>query len=104
MRLSTEQFINRICEHQIPIYVKKLFLFGSEVYGCPNKNSDIDIAVISDSILTISQRCELDELIENSKPPYYCQLTYLDNTPYIGGFNVKMDVYSKGVLIYERQP
>lgn len=41
------------------IYVQKVFLFGSYAKGHPNKNSDIDIAVVSPKF---GKRNEMEEM------------------------------------------
>ncbi|MCL1987501.1 MAG: nucleotidyltransferase domain-containing protein [Firmicutes bacterium] len=100
MRKLTQKFVEILQENPVPTFVDSLILFGSEVYGNPTKNSDIDIAVVSKKNLTISQRCDMDEFIESCNPPYDCQLTYVDFSATDSVFDVKRDIFSKGIEIY----
>ncbi|MCL2016267.1 MAG: nucleotidyltransferase domain-containing protein [Defluviitaleaceae bacterium] len=102
MRTRTKEFLEILAKVEIPPFVDKLILFGSEVYGNPHEDSDIDIAVVSEETLTMDQRCDLSMLMYSCDPPYDFQLVYVKNEPATSVFDVKRDIFSKGVELYAK--
>ncbi|MCL2016265.1 MAG: HEPN domain-containing protein [Defluviitaleaceae bacterium] len=102
MRTRTKEFLETLTKAEIPPFVDRLILFGSEVYGNPHEDSDIDIAVVSEGTLTSDQQCDLSMLMYSLDPPYDCNLTYVRDTPYTSLLDVKRDIFTKGVDLYVR--
>lgn len=53
--MSTTELEREIVSRLKPINPNKIILFGSYVYGQPDRNSDLDLCIISDSEGTKSQ-------------------------------------------------
>ena len=105
MKESIRTYIDKFNNISLPDYVCQLVLFGSHAYGTPNLLSDIDIAVVSKRPLKILERVLVEEEIEGANPPGELQLTFVvkdENTKY-DGFDVKKDIFERGVLFYENQ-
>ncbi len=60
-KIDTEKIIRKIIEKLKPLDPQRIILFGSHAYGKPNKDSDIDIYVITNDEFIPSS------LKENSK-------------------------------------
>ena len=102
MRRASELFLHRVREQTLPNFVEELILFGSEVYGKPTIFSDIDIAVVCSAPPTIEERCSLDETLDSCDPPFAYQLVYVNRNAPTNPYDVRNDIFKKGVTICVR--
>ena len=101
MRECTRLFLDRFLSSDFPPEIKQIILFGSEAYGQPNVLSDIDLAFVSDE-KTHVLRCKADELIDSAFPPCDYNIVFVNPTDEYDKFDVRKDIFEKGVLLYER--
>ena len=99
MRKATVDFISRLKLVDLPFSVEKLILFGSESRGHARVISDIDIAVVSKNELAREIRHCVEDLIESCNPPHECQITFVVQGEYRDGFDVRRDIFEKGLEI-----
>ena len=102
MRNKTCDFINRLKEMKYPPYVEKIIIYGSEVYGTPNIFSDIDIAAVLNNVPSRAQRIDIDEIIDEAEPPYEYQLIFISKQGKIKKWDVRKDVFEKGMVVYAK--
>ena len=105
MRKKTSEYLNRVRFEQLPDIIKKVILFGSEVYGKPNVFSDIDVAVISEVRLTLEQKAVIDQIFLDALPPSEIQYVYI-NYPLpekFIGLDVRKNILERGVVLYDRE-
>ena len=87
--------------------IQKIYMYGSYVYGKPNKESDIDICVIIDNDIS---RIDLKVEIGNKlflERILYCDLIIRDSYNFYKGVENNKDgiestIVKKGRLLYER--
>ena len=103
MRASTREYIKKISKLEFPEEVKSVILFGSEVYGTPNMRSDIDLAIVLYTLPTIKLKCDVEEFLEIIQCPYILQLTFVTDIYEPMNFDVREDIFKRGVVIYERK-
>lgn len=78
-------------------------LFGSEARGESNLTSDVDIALVSDEPLTISERLEFSEMLgDETLPDYRVINTLTDDLDTNEFMNVNYHIKKDGLVIYER--
>ena len=99
MRKYTELFLDRLKQVVYPDFVENIILFGSEVYGSPKMDSDIDLAIVCKSKPCRAGKLRLRELIESCNPPFDYQLTYVIEKSYKGFFDVRKDIFERGLII-----
>ena len=104
MRQITAEFIQRFVANKFPREVESIRVFGSEVYGTPTCYSDIDLAIISKTPLTLEQKVEIDYIASDSAPPCEVQFVFvvLPLPKEFKGLDVRKNIFEKGLVIYER--
>ena len=88
--------INDLILSNIYIKVYGIYIFGSYGTDYEREDSDIDIAVITDEKLSISNRYKLKEILDN-KLQREVDLSILSTHD----SNLMINVLSQGLLIYE---
>ena len=99
MRQKTFEFYQQLKTAELPDFISNLIFFGSEVYGSPSLHSDIDIAVESEFPLNRNQKEKVVELIEAHNPPYEYQLVWVQKGELRQGFDVRSDIFDKGLVV-----
>ncbi|MCL1884892.1 MAG: nucleotidyltransferase domain-containing protein [Defluviitaleaceae bacterium] len=83
--------------------MRYIVLFGSEARGESNLTSDVDIALVSDEPLTISERLEFSEMLgDETLPDYRVINTLTDDLDTNEFMNVNYHIKKDGLVIYER--
>jgi predicted nucleotidyltransferase len=99
MRLI-RRFARRVAERFQP---EKIILFGSNAYGTPHGDSDVDILVVMPARNQIDQACRIDDAFD---PPF--PLDLIVRTPknltwrLAAGDSFLREVTAKGKVLYEK--
>ena len=103
MRKDVQFYFAKLLEGNVPLTINKIILFGSEAYGTPRVKSDIDVAVVTEESLVQSERIEVYEFFDSVPSPKELQLVFVVNGVLRQGFDVRRDIFTKGVCVYEKQ-
>ena len=68
--IDIEKIKAEIVEKLLPLNPNKIILFGSYAYGTPNENSDIDICIIEDKIISkLKEKRKIRKLLSSVRFP-----------------------------------
>ena len=86
----------------------KVILFGSYAYGVPNENSDLDICIVKEKIISkIKEKREIRELLKDIKIPkdiLVVDEAYFHTHSDENWINTALyDVKNRGEILYEKR-
>ncbi|MCL1877404.1 MAG: nucleotidyltransferase domain-containing protein [Defluviitaleaceae bacterium] len=103
IRNCTRIVLERVSQKRHNLKVRYVVLFGSEARGEAILTSDVDIAVISDEPLTLSEKQEFAEIFEERHFPDFRVINTLTSDLNTNNFmDVNYHIKKDGLLIYER--
>ena len=79
--------------------IEKVLLFGSRAKGCADRGSDVDLAVIGDSVSDDDIFRLHEKLSEESNLPYFFDLL---NYPSLQDEPLKSHINRVGIAVYDR--
>ena len=106
--LDIEKTKQEIVDQLTTVDATKVILFGSYAYGTPNEDSDLDICIVKEKIISkIKEKREIRELLKGIKIPK--DILVVDENYYQthsdeNWINTALyDVKNKGVVLYEKR-
>lgn len=104
---NIEQIKHTIIKKLQVINPNKIILFGSYAYGTPTEDSDLDICIIEDEIISkIKEKKKIRELLKDiniSKDILLVDENYYQTHSDESWINTALyDIKHKGILLYEK--
>jgi predicted nucleotidyltransferase len=106
--LDIEKTKQEIVHQLTTVDATKVILFGSYAYGTPNEDSDLDICIVKEKIISkIKEKREIRELLKGIKIPK--DILVVDENYYQthsdeNWINTALyDVKNRGVVLYEKR-
>jgi len=105
--IDIEQVKNTIMKKLQPINPNKIILFGSYAYGTPTEDSDLDICIIEDKIISkVKEKKKIRDLLKDitiSKDILLVDENYYQTHSDESWINTALyDIKHKGILLYEK--
>ncbi len=97
-----------VIERLKPLNPSKIILFGSYAYGTPNEQSDIDLCIVENKVISkIKEKRKIRNLLKDIKVAK--DILVVDNEYYINHSDENLinttlyDVRTKGEVLYEKE-